>query len=213
MSDTELAAVIGVLGALLGALLTAIAQPLITAKLSSRPRVTVQIKKSNFSLPQLVAKSLQRYRDDTARQKLKPDSNDIPIFNTLRLSTVLYEVTVQNSGKVTCKNIALNVESDAVCQIGKPELFDSKEYEANIIRTVELGYMQPCQKIELTVWSPQVPLFRNPLSITGEDLHDVKYVIETLRPQPQGSFWKSATWMVVISLVIPRLSDDPKIGR
>lgn len=193
MSDTQLAAIIGMLGALLGALLTAVAQPLITARLSSRPRITVQIKKSNFSLPQLISKFVRQNRDDAALKS---------ISNNLRLASTFYELTLQNSGKVTCKNIVLNFHSDAICQVGKPELFDERDYEANIIRNIRLGDMQPGQKFEVLVWSSFSPLFGNPLSVTADDLHDVKYETELLQAKPKRKLLRSALWIVLISLII-----------
>jgi hypothetical protein len=202
MSDTHLIAVIGLVGALLGALLTSIALPILTSRLSYRPRLTVRVRCSNFSLPQLVENSALQYASG-AWQKSTHAHNEGPIFRALCQSAVMYEASIKNSGRVACKHVDLKIQStDSVFQVGKHKLFDPKKYTTVFARNLEIGDMQPGQEVDVTIWCPYESVFGYPLAITADELNDVKYIHERLAaPQPAWSP-KVVIGLIIVGVIV-----------
>lgn len=203
MSDAFLIGVIALLGVLLGALATSIALPLLTARLSYRPRLTVRVRCSNFSLPQLVENSALQLASGALQKPAALSSNEGPIFRALCQSAVMYEATIKNSGRVACKDVDLHIQStDSVFQVGKHKMFDPKRYATVFARDLKLGDMEPGQQIEVMVWCPHESMFDNPLAVTGEELNDIEYVNERLQsPQPNWSP-KVALGLLIVGLIV-----------
>lgn len=144
------AAFIGVAGAILGALLTAFLQPLLTHRLSSRSELEVEITHAPFRIPQFLQDAMDSYRRNY-KLNIRPTEQFKNQLLSLGYSHGVSLLKIKNKSKKLIEGVTVHFDgnSEFFCDLTMDGVTNETEY----CKSFEIGNLRAGSECTLTFWT------------------------------------------------------------
>jgi hypothetical protein len=171
-------ALIGLGGAILGALLVAFIQPIWTNRITPKSQLQVTVRKTAIEVPKYLINSIKTYGDIRWNESInfRPNNDEVDNLRKIAQSRTLAIVTINNSSNKTIEDVhaSLDGNRDAVFDIEKNGINSDTTFS----NLVQIGDMKPGAIAIVKIWSDEYlsEFFgpeRSPINITAKEFDKI----------------------------------------
>lgn len=150
MSEAFLIAAIGVGGAMIGALITALLQPLVAQWLSPKRTLVANVRANSYGLPSYIEKSIDAYLANYLL-KVRPTDETRSRFWQLERCEGLIIVDLQNRSRKLLTGIVISLQNHT--SMISDVLVDGTNKSTQFGNICEVGDLRPNGKATIRIWS------------------------------------------------------------
>jgi hypothetical protein len=208
MSEAVQIALIGVAGAVLGALLTAFVQPLWTALLGRQSKLQVEIAYHHFQYPKFLKQAIADYIYNY-KLNVRPTEQVKTKLRALDLKSGLSQLKISNRSKRSIEEIVIHLEGSG--EFISDLTADGVTRDTAFGRSVTVGTLRAGAECNLVMWTPNDLTgrwsgFRTAIQVTAKEYDTISlafpapgYVISEKILISRRLFWRTF-WTLLLLL-------------